>query len=361
MEIFKEISTRGHEQVCYFNDTEVGLKAIVAIHSTILGPSLGGCRMWNYKTEQEALIDVLRLSRGMTYKAAIAGLGLGGGKSVIIGDPKTDKSEYLFRSFGKFVNGLSGRYITAEDVGTTVSDMEYVKKETDYVTGISHSMGGSGDPSLLTSYGVYLGIKSAVKFKLKRDSLESIKIAVQGLGNVGMDLCKYLVDDGAKIYVYDIDESKVERAVSELSAISVSQEEIYSQDVDIFSPCALGGVINDTTIPLLKCSIIAGAANNVLEDERKHSFDLMNKDILYAPDYAINSGGVINCYSELEGYNKDNAFTQAEEIYNTLLNIFNLALTENIPTNLASDRIAENKIQAIKKQKSINMSENLVI
>ena len=350
--IFKEIINRGHEQVSYFHDPTLGLKGIVAIHNTVLGPALGGCRMWNYKSEQDALIDVLRLSKGMTYKAAIAGLNLGGGKAVIIGDPKADKSEELFRSFGRFIEGLGGRYITAEDVGTSIKDMDYVRMETKYVTGISKSLGGSGDPSLLTSFGTYLGIKASVKFKLNKNSLDGLSIVVQGLGSVGMELVKYLSNDGMKIYAYDIDSNLMEIAAKEYGVTRIKEDAVYDQDVDIYAPCALGATINDDTIPRLKCSIIAGAANNVLKDPDKHSKELLDRGILYAPDYAINAGGLINVYNELDDYNKDRAFSQAEAIYDILMDIFYRSDKENIPTTIASDRKAEERINKIASLKS---------
>ncbi len=350
--IFKEIINRGHEQVSYFHDPTLELKGIVAIHNTVLGPALGGCRMWNYKSEKDALIDVLRLSKGMTYKAAIAGLNLGGGKAVIIGDPKTDKSEELFRSFGRFIEGIGGRYITAEDVGTSIKDMDYVRMETKYVTGISKSLGGSGDPSLLTAFGTYLGIKASVKFKLKKSSLDGLSIVVQGLGSVGMELVKYLANDGMKIYAYDIDNDLMKTAEKEYGVIPISDDMVYDKDVDIYAPCALGATINDDTISRLKCSIIAGAANNVLKDPNKHSKELLLKGILYAPDYAINAGGLINVYNELEDYNKDRAFSQAEGIYDILMDIFYRSDKEKIPTTIASDRKAEERINKIASLKS---------
>ena len=350
--VFEEIIKRGHEQVSYFHDPTLGLKGIVAIHNTVLGPALGGCRMWNYASEEEALIDVLRLSKGMTYKAAIAGLNLGGGKAVIIGDPKSDKSEELFRSFGRFIEGLGGRYITAEDVGTSIKDMDYVRMETKYVTGISKSFGGSGDPSLLTAFGAYLGIKAAVKFKLKKDSLEGLSISVQGLGSVGMELVKYLSNDGMKIFAYDIEDKLTSKAETKYGVTKISSDNIYNQDVDIYAPCALGATINNETIPQLKCSIVAGAANNILKDPKKHSEALMKRGILYAPDYVINAGGLINVYNELEGYNRDRAFSQAEAIYDILMDIFYKSEKENISTNLASDQKAEERIHKISNLKS---------
>lgn len=350
--IFKEIIDRGHEQVSYFHDPTLGLKGIVAIHNTVLGPALGGCRMWNYKSEKDALIDVLRLSKGMTYKAAIAGLNLGGGKAVIIGDPKSDKSEELFRSFGRFIEGLGGRYITAEDVGTSIKDMDHVRMETKYVTGISKSLGGSGDPSLLTSFGTYLGIKASVKFKYKKDSLDGLSIVVQGLGSVGMELVKYLSHDGMKIFAYDIDSERLGLAKEKYGVIPIGEDEVYDQDVDIYAPCALGATINDETIPRLKCNIIAGAANNVLKDPDRHARELLHKGILYAPDYAINAGGLINVYNELDDYNRERAFSQAEAIYDILMDIFYKSDKENIPTTIASDRKAEERINKIASLKS---------
>jgi len=350
--IFEEILSRGHEQISYFNDSTLGLKGIVAIHNTVLGPALGGCRMWNYKTEKDALIDVLRLSKGMTYKAAIAGLNLGGGKAVIIGDPKSDKSESLFRSFGRFIEGLGGRYITAEDVGTSIKDMDNVRMETKYVTGISKSLGGSGDPSLLTAFGTYLGIKASVKHKLKKDSLDGLTISIQGLGSVGMELVKYLSNDGMKIIGCDIDNNLVDEAINKYSITPVDIDRIYDENVDIYAPCALGATVNDETIPRLKCAIIAGAANNVLKNPDKHSKLLMKKGILYAPDYAINAGGLINVYNELEGYNRDRAFSQAESIYDILMDIFYRSEKESIPTTIASDIKAEERIHKIASLKS---------
>ena len=308
--------------------------------------------MWNYKSEKDALIDVLRLSKGMTYKAAIAGLNLGGGKAVIIGDPKSDKSEELFRSFGRFIEGLGGRYITAEDVGTSIKDMDHVRMETKYVTGISKSLGGSGDPSLLTSFGTYLGIKASVKFKYKKDSLDGLSIVVQGLGSVGMELVKYLSQDGMKIFAYDIDSERLGLAKEKYGVIPIGEDEVYDQDVDIYAPCALGATINDETIPRLKCNIIAGAANNVLKDPDRHARELLHKGILYAPDYAINAGGLINVYNELDDYNRERAFSQAEAIYDILMDIFYKSDKENIPTTIASDRKAEERINKIASLKS---------
>lgn len=351
--IFEAMNMKDHEEVVFFNDPDTGLKSIVAIHDTTIGPALGGCRMWAYATEEEALRDVLRLSRGMSYKAAIAGLNLGGGKSVIIGDAKKEKSELLFRSFGRFVEGLGGRYITAEDVGTSVKDMEWVRMETQYVTGISRALGGSGDPSPVTAYGVYVGMQAAVKKTMGKDSLEGIKIAVQGVGHVGYYLCKHLYESGAKIYITDIDEDSIKNIVDEFGATAVGLDEIYELDVDIYAPCALGATVNDHTIPLLKCSIIAGAANNQLEVESKHGQELKSRNILYAPDYAINAGGLINVANEIDGYNRDRAFKQTDGIYDTLMTIFDVSEDENIPTHLAANEVAEKRMASLGKLKSI--------
>ena len=255
--IFEEIVKRGHEQVSYFHDPTLGLRGIVAIHNTVLGPALGGCRMWNYSSERDALVDVLRLSKGMTYKAAIAGLNLGGGKAVIIGDPKSDKSEELFRSFGRFIEGLGGRYITAEDVGTSVKDMEWVRTETQYVTGISRALGGSGDPSPVTALGTFSGIKATVKKQLGKDSLFGLKVGVQGVGHVGYHLCRYLTREGVELFVTDIDDASIKRVVEEFGAKVIDLDEIYESDIDIYAPCALGATLNDETIPKLRCSIVA--------------------------------------------------------------------------------------------------------
>ena len=352
MEIFKELNSRGHEQIAFFNDPYSGLKGIVAIHNTTLGPALGGCRMWNYKSEEEAIIDVLRLSKGMTYKASIAGLNLGGGKAVIIGNPKKDKTEKLFRSFGRFVEGLGGRYITAEDVGTNIHDMENVKIETSYVTGIAKSLGGSGDPSPVTAFGVYMGIKASVKEKFKKNSLSGLNISVQGLGHVGTHLVELLNKDGANIYVTDIDNKRVEDIVDKYDCTYVAPDKIISQNVDIYAPCALGATINKNSIPKLNCKIIAGGANNVLQETERDSKLLIKENILYAPDYVINAGGLINVANELEGYDKEKAFNQAEKIYDTLMGVFKRAKKESISTTKAAALQAEDRIKKISTLKS---------
>lgn len=345
MEIFSLLEASDFEQVIFCNDNSSGLKAIIAIHDTTLGPALGGTRMWNYNNEQEALKDVLRLAKGMTYKNAAAGLNLGGGKAVIIGDPRTDKSEALFRAFGRYVDSLMGRYITAEDVGTFEEDMDYIHMETDFVTGTSS--GGVGDPSPVTALGIYYGMKAAAKEAYGSDSLKNKRIAVQGVGQVAFNLCKYLHEEGAELIVTDINEEAVGRAVEQFNARAVGIDEIYDVDCDIYSPCALGGTINDDTIARLKAKVIAGSANNQLEKE-EHGLVLHEKGIVYAPDYVINSGGVINVAEELVGYNRDRALKKVESIYTILENVFAISREKNIPTSVAANKMAESRIQAIR-------------
>ena len=353
---------RGHEEVVFCQDRDTGLKAIVAIHNTTIGPALGGCRMWNYESEADALKDVLRLSRGMSYKAAIAGLNLGGGKAVIIGNSKKEKNEILFRSFGRFVQGLAGRYITAEDVGTSVKDMEWVRMETSYVTGISRALGGSGDPSPVTALGTCSGIKAAVKKQLGKDSINNLKICVQGLGHVGYHLCRYLHREGVKLFVTDIHKDLIKRVVNEFGASVINREDLYEADVDIYAPCALGATLNSETIPKLKCSIVAGAANNQLKKEDEHSMMLKDRGILYAPDYAINAGGLINVANEIEGYNRERAFTQAKEgIYDTLITIFDQAEEDNVTTHMAALKVAKKRISDVSKLKNVYLPKKNVM
>jgi leucine dehydrogenase len=346
--IFGTLSQLGHEQVVFCNDEATGLKAIIAIHNTVLGPALGGTRMWNYTSEQEAITDVLRLSRGMTFKAAISGLNLGGGKAVIIGDAKTMKTEAFLRRFGKFVNSLNGKYITAEDVNMKTLDMEYINMETKHVTGLPESMGGGGDPSPVTAYGVYMGMKATAKKVFGSDSLTGKKIAVQGVGQVGMHLVEYLVKEKAEVFITDLFEDKVKAIANQYGVKAVGQDEIYDLDTDIYAPCALGATVNDETISRLKCSIIAGAANNQLKDEVRHGYMLMDKSITYAPDFLINAGGLINVYNEYLGnYNRNRVFEHAEKIYTTCLNILNLAEREKISSQEAAIKLSEERIAAI--------------
>jgi len=351
MEIFKYMEQYDYEQLLFCQDKESGLKAIIAIHDTTLGPALGGTRMWMYESEEAAIEDALRLARGMTYKNAAAGLNLGGGKTVIIGDPRKDKNEAMFRAFGRFIQGLNGRYITAEDVGTTVADMDIIYQETDYVTGISPEFGSSGNPSPVTAYGVYRGMKAAAKEAFGSDSLEGKTIAVQGVGNVAYNLCRHLHEEGAKLIVTDINKEAVQRVVEEFSAKAVDPNDIYGVDCDIFAPCALGGIINDQTIPQLKAKVIAGAANNQLREAR-HGDIIHEMGIVYAPDYVINAGGVINVADELYGYNRERAMKKVEQIYNNIEKVLEIAKRDNIPTYKAADRLAEERIETMRKSRS---------
>ena len=351
--LFGPMSVDHHEQVVFCYDHDTGLKAIIAIHNTILGPSLGGTRMWMYKSEADALNDVLRLSRGMTYKAAVSGLNLGGGKAVIIGDSKKDKSEALFRKFGRFVNNLNGKYITAEDVGTSTKEMVYVAMETKHVTGLPESMGGGGDPSPVTAYGVYMGMKAAAKEAYGDDSLKNKKIVVQGVGHVGESLVGHLKKEDAKVFITDINEEQLKHVASETGAEIVSPDSIFTMNMDIYAPCALGATLNTENIDRLKCAIVAGAANNQLADETIHGKMIMEKGIIYAPDFLINAGGLINVYAEFSGgYNRQRALTQTEKIYDFTLSIIKKSKQENIPTYLAAKQIAEKRLSDISKVKS---------
>ncbi|HUF89180.1 MAG TPA: Glu/Leu/Phe/Val dehydrogenase dimerization domain-containing protein [Gemmatimonadota bacterium] len=352
MDVFDQIHDAHHEQVVFCHDAESGLDSIIAIHDTTLGPALGGTRMWQYRSTDEALNDVLRLSEGMTYKAAVAGLELGGGKAVIIGDSRKDKTPELLRAHGRFVDTLGGRYITAEDVGIGVEDMEYVYEMTKHVTGIRSSPHGSGDPSPVTAYGVYNGIKASCLRKLGSDDLEGVRVAVQGAGHVGYYLCENLAADGAVLSICDIDEERVQKVVDDFGARRVGHEAIYDVECEVFAPCALGAIINDGTVRRLRCKVVAGGANNQLEEDR-HGDALDAKGILYAPDYVINAGGLINVYGEIVGYGLETAKEKARGIYGTLLSIYEIAADEAIPTYRAADRLARERIRAAKEQKVI--------
>ncbi|HET6341029.1 MAG TPA: Glu/Leu/Phe/Val dehydrogenase dimerization domain-containing protein [Gemmatimonadota bacterium] len=351
MDIFDLMQDYGHEQVVFCHDEESGLKSIIAIHDTTLGPALGGTRMWPYRSTQEALIDVLRLSEGMTYKAAVAGLELGGGKSVILGDPKTDKTEALLRAHGRFVDTLGGRYITAEDVGISVDDMEYVYQATRHVTGIRSSPRGSGDPSPVTAYGVYWGIKASCRQKLGSDDLSGVRIAVQGAGHVGYHLCEDLAAEGAVISITDIDQERVNRVVEEFGATPIAPDDIYDVDCEVFAPCALGAVINDQTLRRLRCRVVAGAANNQLAEDR-HGDAVDARGILYAPDYVINAGGLISVYSEIVGYDAETAKEKARGIYETLLKVYRIAEEDAIPTYRAAERLARHRLRKARLQRA---------
>jgi len=343
MEVFKRMGQREHEQIVFWNEPRVGYKEIIAIHNTTLGPALGGTRFWNYDTDAEAIEDALRLARGMTYKSALAGLNLGGGKSVIIGDPNTRDREMIFRAHGRAVESLAGRYITAEDVGTSPADMDFVHMETDHVVGL---MGKSGDPSPVTAYGVYQAMKAAALHKYGDDSLSGRHVTVQGCGHVGYYLCQDLAEEGARLTVTDIDQEKAERVVKEFGAKTVDPAEIYGIDADIFAPCALGAILNDDTLKVLNVDIVVGGANNQLAEPR-HAQEVEDKGILYGPDYLVNAGGLINVYAEIQGWPAKRSLRKAGEIYNTLLRILELGEVEGIPTAEASDRVAEQRMEDV--------------
>lgn len=347
--VFQNPAFMGHEQVVFCHDEETGLKAIIGVHSTVLGPALGGTRMWNYANDAEALRDVLRLSRGMTYKASISGLNLGGGKAVIIGDSRKDKSDELMKKFGEYVDSLSGRYITAEDVGINTHDMEMVKSKTDHVTGIPESMGGSGDPSPVTAYGVFMGMKAAAKYRWGTDNLEGKKVFVQGVGHVGETLVKHLSESGAQVMINDIHEDTLDRISNTYNA-TIVRENLYDLDMDIYAPCALGATVNDETIGRLKAEVIAGAANNQLADELRHGTMLREKGIVYAPDFLINAGGLINVYSEIAKYDRAEALRRTEDIYNTTLTILTEAETHGITTHQAALKVAEERVAKKREQ-----------
>jgi leucine dehydrogenase len=341
--LFDTIAHMGHEQLVMCYDKSSGYRGVIAIHDTTLGPALGGARFWEYATDEDAIIDAMRLSRGMTYKNAVAGLNLGGGKAVIIGDSRTTNREMIFRAHGRFVDSLGGRYITAEDVGTSTADMDFVHMETKYVTGLANK---SGDPSPVTAHGVFRSIQASAKHRWGSDSLEGKTIAVQGLGHVGYYLCKELSAARAKLIVTDIDASRVKRVVDEFGGQAAEHDTIFGVKADIFAPCALGGIINDKTLPQLRVEIVAGGANNQLL-EKRHGEELEERGILYAPDYVANAGGVINVYSELAGWTRERSLRKADEIYDTLLGVYQLAREQGIPTFVAADRLAERRLKAV--------------
>ncbi len=336
------LAEMGHEEIVLCSDPGCGYRGIIAVHSTRLGPALGGTRFWTYADDEEAIVDALRLSRGMTYKNAVAGLSLGGGKSIIIGDNKTKDRENIFRAHGRFVESLGGRYITAEDVGTSTKDMDYVHMETGHVAGLA---GKSGDPSPVTAHGVFRAVQASANRRWGSDSLEGKTVSIQGCGNVGRYLAQELHEAGARLIVSDIDPAKAARVAKATGAEIVEEDAIYSVAADIFSPCALGGIINDETIPLLKVAIVAGGANNQLLEER-HGVALEARGILYAPDYVANAGGVINVYGEVEGWDAQRALDKADDIYDTILRVFEIAEAHKIPTYEAADRVAEQRLEA---------------
>ena len=355
MGVFSELAD-GYEEVVFFHDPPSGLRAIVAIHSTLLGPSLGGTRYYPFGSEEEALHDVLRLARGMTYKAAVTGLDLGGGKAVILGDPKRDKSEELLRAYGRFIDTLGGRYITAEDVGTTRDDMDLIRRETRWVTGVSERLGGSGDPSPVTSWGVFNGLKACAEEAFGAPTLEGLRVAVQGVGKVGYHLAKHLVEAGAVVTVSDVDVDNAARAVKDLGVETVEPAKAHAVECDIFAPCALGGIIRDDTIPELKCKVVAGAANNQLE-RQEHGEVLADLGILYAPDFVINAGGLINVEDELRGYDRNRAMKRVEGIYKQLQHIFTMSRERSLSTARAANEYAEDRIRKIGRIRLVRVTE----
>ncbi|BAZ31295.1 Glu/Leu/Phe/Val dehydrogenase [Cylindrospermum sp. NIES-4074] len=352
MLLFETVREMGHEQIVFCHGKNPDIKAIIAIHDTSLGPAMGATRLFPYVSEEAALKDALRLSRGMTYKAACANIPAGGGKAVIIANPE-NKTDEMLRAYGRFVNSLNGRFITGQDVNITPQDVRTISKETKYVVGVSEKSGG---PAPITSLGVFLGIKAAVEFRWQSQKLEGLKVAVQGLGNVGKNLCWHLHEHGIKLFVSDVNPAKTEEIRQLFGATVVEPEDIYSLDVDIFAPCALGGILNSETIPLLQAPIIAGAANNQLGHEQIHSQMLVDKGILYSPDYVINAGGLINVYNEMIGYDEEKAFKQVHNIYDTLLAIFNIAKQEGITTNDAAQKLAEERISSAKSSEIYQVS-----
>jgi leucine dehydrogenase len=350
--VFELMKEMEHEQVVFCHDPHSKLKAIIAIHNTTLGPALGGTRMWNYNSDDDAVVDALRLSRGMTYKAAISGLNLGGGKAVIIGDPSL-KGEALWRRYGKFVNSLNGKYITAEDVNTSASDMEFIHQETKHVPGIPEYMGGSGDPSPFTAYGVFVGMKACAHKRWGNDSLSGKKVLVQGVGHVGHYLVGHLIEAGAKVYISDINKDRIKETTNKFNVEFIEPAEMLNVDMDIYAPCALGATINTESIPTLTCSIIAGAANNQLADEKIHGRQLIEKGIIYAPDFLINAGGLVNVAAEASGsYNREKVTNDVEKIYNRILAIFSLSEKEDITTQEAAIQIAQKRIDDVAHVKS---------
>ncbi len=350
-----DLSFDGYERVVRAVDEASGLRAFISVHDTTLGPALGGMRIWDYASDDDAIFDVLRLSKGMTYKSAIARTGLGGGKSVIVGDAKKIKSEALFLAMGRFIDSLGGSYITAEDVNSTVPDMEIVRRATKNVSGLSREDNGSGNPSPYTAYGVYLGLRAACGWKFGDDNLKGKRVVVQGVGAVGSGLCERLRKDGADVFVADPNTARVEKLVSEIGVVAIEggDDELFGFDCDVFAPCALGAIINDDTIGKLKCNVIAGAANNCLLHER-HGRELFERDILYAPDYVINSGGIVNVSVEFDpgGYDEKVALGKIERIPQALKEIWAISRDEKIPSSDAADRLAQAIVDDAKKAKA---------
>lgn len=352
MELFDTLTEFGYEQVAIGCDPASGLKAIIAVHDTTLGPACGGTRIWPYITEEEAIQDALRLSRAMTYKSAAAGLNLGGGKGVIIADPNCQKTEALLRAYGRFVNTLGGRYLTTTDVGSTGRDLEFVKQETDYVVGLPLSLGGSGDTSIMTGLGVYMGMKACARETWGADSLRGKRVAMQGFGKVAYHIAQHLLEEDAQVVVTDVYTGALDKA-RDMGLKVVAPEEIYDVRCDIFSPCALGGVINSDTIPRLTCPVVAGGANNQLLSDADGE-ELHRRGILYAPDYVVNAGGIINVSAEVGmAYNPDLAREKTERIYEVMERVLHTSKREEIPTFLAADRLAEDRLSSVRSVRQL--------
>ncbi len=359
LSIFEQMAKYGHEQVNFFQHRDTKLKAIVAIHNTTMGPALGGCRMRPYETEEEALFDVLRLSRGMTYKCGVADVDNGGGKSVLIGDPNTDKSVEMFRVFGRFVQGMGGRFYTGTDMGTTPQDFVHSQRESNCFVGLPLEYGGSGNTAIPTALGVYQGIRATAKVLWGHEDLTGKRFAVQGVGKVGALLIEHLVQAGAQVYITDIYQPFIDAVVTNTPAVNllgvVAPDEIYGLDVDMFVPCALGAIVNDDTIPQLKCKAIVGSANNQLLDMDRHGKMLHEKGILYAPDYLVNAGGLIQVADELKGYVPERVLAKTNSIYEMLLQVYKLSSEQDIPTWLAADRLVEERIERVADLKSVRI------
>ncbi len=355
MQAFAEMTEMGHEQVVLCRNEATGLRAIIAVHNTVLGPALGGCRLYDYASEDDAMRDVLRLSRGMTYKAAVAGLDLGGGKAVLIGDPSMVKSEGLFRAFGRFVQSLGGRYITAEDMNTNVEDMNFIRRETKFVTGASQYEGGSGDPSPFTAWGVFHGIRACLEVVYGSPDVKGRTVAIQGVGNVGWHLARYLKEGGANIIFSDINSKQVRRAVDEFGGTVAEGDDFFRAACDVLAPCAIGGIINAQTIPMIRAPIVAGGANNVLEHEERDGESLVGRAITYAPDYVINAGGLISVSGELHGYPAAKAMSDSANIFNTIKRVLNKAQQEGTTTITASNRVAEERIESVARINRIHV------
>ena len=342
MKIFDLMTEGKHEQIVFWSEPELGYRGIIAIHDTTLGPALGGTRFWDYESADEALLDALRLSSGMTQKAAVTGLDLGGGKSVIWGDNRTTEREMILRAHGRAVESLGGRYVTAVDVGTSSEDMEYMRMETEHVVGLP---AGAGDPSPVTAFGVFQGMKAAAEFKFGDGSLAGRHVAVQGLGNVGYSLCEMLAKEGARLTVADIRRARTDQAMTELGAEVADPHRVHAVPADIFAPCALGGVINDTTVNELQVKIVAGGANNQLHRSARHAAAMHESGILYAPDYVVNAGGLIHVYGEMREWGDAQVKRKVSGIHETLLHIFEVAAREGISPNAAANRVVENRIR----------------